>query len=173
MPRAGALAVPECPGRCHSDVEALEESFGRPFLRPGTIDSVEEHLGLAVSRFGEVPGRDAKLVLEAFTRGQVAAQRVQRPGTGFALTGILHLFPNTGGELAHAQRHREHHAEGEVVGRVLDVEGVVRRDKEEIEGGDAEQRCEESRPPPIAIAHHNHREQEQHRHVDDLQIPAE
>ena len=32
------------------------------------------------------------------------------------------------------------------------MKGVVQRDEEEIEGGDAEQRCQESRPPPIAIA---------------------
>src|SRR5215207_6973623 len=112
---------------------------------------MEQDRAVASTRTLDVSGYNRDLGLQISGPGKLPTHTKQRGRPMLPLPGVLCLFPNAGRELAHGEGNGEHDAKGEKIGLVVDVERVIGRDEPEVEGRDAQQRCDYGRSAAILI----------------------
>ena len=90
-----------------------------------------------------VAGKDREDLAVARRPCQVTVERGDGRGPSFALLRLERVLPDYASQPAHRERHDQHDDERKQVGRVVNIERVVRGDEQEIERRDAEQRRQE------------------------------
>ena len=140
--------VPMGPAR-HHPLRRTGEQLARG-RRPGRGIAVEllrrEGAGLAAHRTGDVPRQRRQHVIRALRLHQLRIERGHRPGPPRPLLRLGGVLEDLARQAAHRERHDQHDREGQQVGAVVNVEGVVRRHEQEVERRDAQQRGQEAGP---------------------------
>ena len=131
--------------------------------RPGHQDDDR-----GVEHLRHVPPGDLQQGVDAAGAGQLAAHGVERRRLLLAVMSRLGLRPRAHREAADDEPDDQHHGEGEQIADVADREREVRRDEEEVEGGDAQHGRQQRRAAAGSHGDHDDAEQIDHDQVRQL-----
>ena len=85
-----------------------------------------------------MPGGRLEQAVDIPRARQLATQGVEGRRPPFPVAGGFGLLPQPHGQRTDDQRHEQHHGKGDKILQVRDRKAEVRRDKEEVKGGDTQ-----------------------------------
>ena len=169
--QAGDLVVVERP-LGGADVErALVRGRAR-HLQP-LLQVEQEHMGAAMEFAPDRAFGDLDALLGHQHARQIACHLEQCARARLAVRRDARLKAQPGRELPGDQADRKHHREGQQVLHIADRERQARRNEKVVERRDVQERRQHGRPAPEANRHADHREQEHHHDVRQIEDRCE
>src|SRR5262245_35478193 len=148
----------------------FKEELLAPLKDQTLVEIGYKHSRLTLEHFSDVSSSQLRERIEATVCGQFTAQRIENRRMPLLMTSQISLLLGTEGQSTDGQRDQQHDGKGKKILNVTHRECHIRRNEEKIEHGDAQNCCEDRRPPSITNRHEDDSHQIHHDESGDIEI---